>query len=170
MQLGLASDPNYDRAQILALLAGANSTSPFSATGQAENLAFGQANQMFTRELLDPLSANLGSALGLANLDLYNDLGEGFGFSAKQKLGDHLTATGSESFGAQRRQDMELAYHKSDATAIQLHLYQQQPMLFSPATQASVGNVVFNMTSATVPPIDGGGTGGISLSLQKRYW
>jgi autotransporter translocation and assembly factor TamB len=171
MQLGLNSDPNYDRTQILALLAGAGSTSPFSATGQAENLAFGQANQMFTRQLLDPLSANLGSALGLANLDLYNDIGEGFGFSAKQKLGDHLTATGSESFGAQRRQDLEVAYHKSDASALQLHLYQQQPILFNPAvTQASVGNVVFNMTSATIPPIDGGGTAGISLSLQRRFW
>jgi autotransporter translocation and assembly factor TamB len=182
MQLGLSSEPSYDRTQILGLLAGAQnlgaipgvaatSGTGFSASAQAENLAFGQVNQAFTRGLLDPLSANLGSALGLANLDLYNDVGEGFGFSAKQKIGKHLTATGSESFGANRRQDIEIGYHPSDVTALQLHLYQQQAFLFNGAqSQASVGNIVFNVTSYTIPPIDGGGTSGISLSLQRKYW
>jgi TamB, inner membrane protein subunit of TAM complex len=182
MQLALTSDPSYDRTQILALLAGAQnfgtipgvaatSGSGFSATGQAENLAFGQADQMFTRELLDPLSANLGSALGLANLDLYSDVGQGYGFSAKQRLGDHLTATGSETLGVARRQDIEVAYRRSDATAIQMHVYQQQLIPFNPGVQqVSVGNQVFNVVQSTIPPIDGGGTAGISFSLQRRYW
>jgi TamB, inner membrane protein subunit of TAM complex len=182
MQLALTSDPSYDRTQILALLAGAQnfgsipgvaatSGSGFSATGEAQNLAFGQADQLFTRELLDPLSANLGSALGLANLNLYSDVGQGYGFSAKQRIGDRLTATGSETFGVARRQDVEVAYRSSDAAAVQLHLYQQQPLLFNTsAQQVSVGNIVFNVVPGTMPPIDGGGTAGIGLSFERRYW
>jgi hypothetical protein len=88
MDLGLSSDPSYDRSQILGLLVGAqtfgavqgvpssnSSASPFSAVSAIQSVGFGEANQVFTRSILEPAASSLGSALGMSNLQFYNNIG-----------------------------------------------------------------------------------------------
>ncbi len=89
MHLNLQSDPSYDRSQILALLAGLQNfgavpglaatgagTGGFTLGGEVQNLALGQLNTLFTRNLFEPLDAGLGSALGLQNLQISDRLHE----------------------------------------------------------------------------------------------
>jgi autotransporter translocation and assembly factor TamB len=131
MQIAFTSDPSYDRAQIIGLLSGLASPSAtgggmmaFNGTSELQNLALGQINTYFTQSLLEPLSASLGEALGLQNLQLTDDFTSGFGFSAAKAFGKHITATFSQSLGFPQRQSLSIEAHRGNSTAFNLSFYQ----------------------------------------------
>ena len=136
MDLGLASDPSYNREQILGLLTGLNqigavrgvasgngASGGFSLPGAAQNLALGQANTVFTRQLLEPLSASVGGALGFNDLQITNDLQGGVGLSAAKAFGKNVTAAFNQSFGIPKVQSFALEAHPNIATALRMRLY-----------------------------------------------
>ncbi|MBV9271870.1 MAG: translocation/assembly module TamB domain-containing protein, partial [Candidatus Eremiobacteraeota bacterium] len=129
------SDPPYDRAQILGLLVNAqaigavpgiqtaSTTGGFSPTGELQNLAMGQINTLFTRNLLEPLNARIGSALGLENFGVAGDFRGGFGLNATKVFGKNLTATFSENLGSPRRQAVTIRAQGKNSRSVDLVLY-----------------------------------------------
>ncbi|MGZ3547847.1 MAG: translocation/assembly module TamB domain-containing protein [Vulcanimicrobiaceae bacterium] len=180
LNLDLASDPSYSRAQILGLLVGAQqfgavagvqssgSGTGFSASSALGGVALGQLNQVFTRSLLEPLSTQLGGALGLSNLQLYNDLGIGFGASALKSIGKHASLSFAESFGSPRRSSVTLQVQPSQVTAISLTAYQQQQIdVFGGYTPQTVGQNIFEPAPVTIQQTNR--NNGVSLLLQRKY-
>jgi autotransporter translocation and assembly factor TamB len=184
MQLALASDPSYDRAQILGLLTGVNqigavrgvasngASGGFSLAGTAQNVALGQVNQAFTRQLLEPLSSSLGASLGFNNLQITNDLQSGLGINAVKAFGNHVTAAFSETFGTPKVQSVALEAHPSIATGLRLRLYSTAgPSLVGITQQQQpvpVGLDVLNlnpMTSIANPS----GTNGVDFSYERKF-
>lgn len=136
LTLDLSSRPTYDKAQIIGLLAGAQSlgavngvarttAAPGSGSGLLQGAAIGYVDQQFTRGLFEPFSSSLGHSLGLSNLNLNAGLTGGFSASATRALSEKLSTTFSQSTDPQQgqRQSVGLAYNASDASALQLTLY-----------------------------------------------
>lgn len=159
MQISFDSDPPYDRAQIIGLLSGLSTPNAtgggmmsFNGTNALQNLALGQINTFFTQSLLEPLSASLGQALGLQNLQLTDDFTSGFGFSAVKAFGKHVTATFSQSLGFPQRQSLSIQAHRGESTAINLSFYQTtSPSLLTntPTTNLFGFNDFANSTALT---------------------
>lgn len=173
MHLGLLSDPSYSRAQILALLSGvgggANSAGGFTLGGTVQNLALGQIDTLFTRDIFEPLDLSLGSALGLQNLQISDSFTSGFGINAVKAFGKHVTAVFSENLGEPKEQSLSLEAHHGENTAFNLMLYSvQDPPL--------TGFLSQNNNPFRFDELNGGsvltavsGTNGLALRYEKKF-
>ncbi|MBV8244454.1 MAG: translocation/assembly module TamB domain-containing protein [Candidatus Eremiobacteraeota bacterium] len=180
MQIAFDSDPPYDNSQILGLLVGAQqfgavsgiaSTGGGSSGGEVQALALGQVNQLFTRNLLEPLSVALQNTLGFTNLQVTNDLTSGLGISAMKAFGKTASVVYADSLGYPQRSSLAFDLNPNPYTAVQLRTYQQQvPFLFSPSTSffgtADPLAPVLLLNQATAAPMTG--TSGIDLSYQRK--
>jgi autotransporter translocation and assembly factor TamB len=179
MNLALASDPPYSREQILGLLLGAQqfgavqgvqSTggSP-SAGSAAQNVAFGQLNTIFTRNLLEPLNASLGSALGFTEVQITSDVQTGLGLNAMKAFGKYVNAIWAESFGYPKTQSVALEAHPNVATGLRLTAYSSQgPTLFALQQPQPLAFGVLNLNPLTsFTPITG--SNGVSFSYQRKF-
>lgn len=186
MNLGLESDPNYDREQILGLLIGVNrvgavrgvssgqtASGGFSMGGAAANLARSQVNTAFTRQLLEPLSASLGSSLGFTDLQITNDLQTGLGLNAAKAFGKNLTATFNESFGNPKEQAVALEAHPSIATGIRMRVYSTSGPSLTGIAGAQQQPSVVGLDALNLNPMTaiaaGSGTNGMDLSWVHKF-
>lgn len=180
MNLTLASDPSYSREQILGLLVGAqqfgavrgvNSTggSGFSATGVASQVALGQLNMLFTRNLLQPLSSSVAGALGFTEVGITSDIQTGLGINAAKKLGKNLNAIYSQTFGYPRTQAITLEANPAVGTGYRLSWYTTVgPTLFVLQGSQPAATDVLNLNRMTqLPPPTG--TNGINLQYLRKF-
>ncbi|HEV3154890.1 MAG TPA: translocation/assembly module TamB domain-containing protein [Candidatus Baltobacteraceae bacterium] len=176
MHVAFTSDPSYSEQQIMGLLAGVGGPSGpalagagnFSANSAVENLAAGEVNTFFTREMLEPLSAQLGSALGLQNLQLTDDFASGFGVSAAKAFGKHVTVVYSESMGQPQRQSLSIEAHKGRSTAFDLLFYQvQSPTLLAFTQNANMFGFDNGAGAAINQPTLG--TNGTSFLYEHKF-
>jgi hypothetical protein len=182
MNLALASDPEYSREQILGLLVGANqlgavrgvsagsASGGFSMPGAAANLAKAQVNQVFTRQLLEPLSAALGSSLGFTDLQISNDLQTGLGLNAVKKLGKNVSVAASETFGTPRVQSVALEVSHSIATALRMRLYSTQgASIAGISTQQQTSVVGAPSLNPMTQIANPSGTNGLDFSYVRKF-
>jgi TamB, inner membrane protein subunit of TAM complex len=135
LALDFASQPGYDRGQIVGLLVGAQNlgavsgvarTSPSSGSGgnPLQGVALGYIDQKFTQSLFEPFSSSIGRALGFSTFNLNAGLTGGFSASASRRLGKNLEASFSEATDAEgQRQSFALALNMSDASSLRLTLF-----------------------------------------------
>lgn len=181
MNLDLSSDPSYDKQQILGLLVGAqqfgavagvNSTggTGFSATSAAQQVALGQVNTLFTRTMLEPLSASVASAFGFTSVQITTDIQTGLGLNAVKAFGKNVNAIFAQSFGYPKVQAVTLEAHPDPATGYRLTWYTATgPSLFAaqPQTQPVASNVLDLNPATTLLPATG--TNGIGLSYVRKF-
>jgi len=176
MHLQFTSDPPYDSQQIMGLLAGVGEPSGpalagagnFSANSAVENLASGEINTFFTRQMLEPLSAELGNALGLQNLQLTDDFHSGFGLNAAKAFGKHITVVYNESMGQPQRESLSIEAHRGESTAFDLLFYQVQ----SPSVLAFTQNTnmfAFDSGAAAMVNVPNLGTNGTSFLYEHKF-
>ncbi|MBV9102374.1 MAG: translocation/assembly module TamB domain-containing protein, partial [Candidatus Eremiobacteraeota bacterium] len=176
LNVQLASDPYYDRSQILGLLLGAqqlgavnglptySSTAP-NAAEIAQSFAETALTQQFTRQILEPLSAQVGRGLGLNQFAINYDPYGGFGTSARKSLGQRIDAVWAQTFSYPSRQSFGIEAHPRPGTAVQLTFFQQQGTgRFDPQIYATSTNPALTASQPT------GGTSGWTFVLQKRFW
>ncbi len=178
MNLDFASEPPYSREQILGLLVGAQqfgavqgiqaTQQNVSAVSTAQNLALGQVNTLFTRSILQPLSASLGGATG-ANVRITSDIQTGLGVSATKGIGRYVNATFAQTFGYPRIQSITFEANPSVATGLRLTFYTSTgPTLLSVQQPQLIGMDVLNLNPATSFQA-AGGTNGYTFSVQTRF-
>lgn len=181
MNLDLTSDPSYGKQQILGLLVGAqqfgavagvNSTggTGFSATSAAQQFALGQVNTLFTRTMLEPLSASVASAFGFTSVQITTDIQTGVGLNAVKSLGKNVSAIFAQSFGYPKVQAVTLEAHPDPATGYRLSWYTATgPSLFASQLQTQpVASSVLDLNPATnLPPATG--TNGIGASYVRKF-
>jgi len=158
-------------AQQFGAVSGIASTGGGSSGGEVQALALGQVNQLFTRNLLEPLSVALQNTLGFTNLQVTNDLTSGLGISAMKAFGKTASVVYADSLGYPQRSSLAFDLNPNPYTAVQLRTYQQQvPFLFSPSTSffgtADPLAPVLLLNQATAAPMTG--TSGIDLSYQRK--
>ncbi|MBV9333694.1 MAG: translocation/assembly module TamB domain-containing protein [Candidatus Eremiobacteraeota bacterium] len=181
MNLALASDPQYSREQILGLLVGAQQFGAvhgvastggagFSTSAAARSLAYGQLNTAFTRNMLEPLSTELGSALGFTEVQITSDLQTGVGVNAVKALGKYVNAIYRQSFGYPEQQSVALEARPNDSNSYRITAYSATgPTLFSLQQPQPAAANVLNVNPATsYTPI--GGSNGVSLLYLRRWW
>jgi hypothetical protein len=180
MNLALASEPSYSREQILGLLVGAqqfgavrgvNSTGGqgFSAGSAATQYALGQVNTLFTRNLLQPLSASLARSLGFTNVQITSDLQTGLGINAVKAFGKNVNAVFAQSFGYPSTQSVTLEVNPNVGTGLRGTWYTTSgPTLFVLQQPQLVGASVLNLNPMTqLPPPTG--TNGVSFSFLRKF-
>ena len=180
LSIDFASNPDYDRSQILGLLVGAQNlgavagvartTPPASDNGNAiQNLAVGYVDQRFTQSLFEPFSASLGSALGFSTFSFNAGLTGGFSASASRQLGKNLQASFSEAEGSQgNQQALALAMNFSNAASMQLTIFNAGSSartfgLSNPLTPTGPTNYQLQALAPTP------GTSGYVFTFQRRY-
>jgi autotransporter translocation and assembly factor TamB len=180
MNLTLASDPSYSREQILGLLVGAqqfgavrgvNSTggTGFSATGVAQQVALGQLNTLFARNLLQPLSSSVAGALGFTEVAITTDIQTGLGINAAKRLGKNVNAIYSETFGYPRTQAITFEANPAVGTGYRLNWYTTVgPTLFVLQGSQPAATDALNLNRMTqLPPPTG--TNGINLQYLRKF-
>ncbi|HEY6485155.1 MAG TPA: translocation/assembly module TamB domain-containing protein [Candidatus Cybelea sp.] len=180
MNLTLDSDPSYSREQILGLLVGAqqfgavrgvNSTggTGFSATGVATQVALGQLNTLFTRNLLQPLSSSVAGTLGFTEVQITSDIQTGIGINAVKRLGKNVNAVYSQTFGYPRTQAVTFEANPSVGTGYRLSWYTTVgPTLFVLQGSQPAATDVLNLNRMTqLPPPTG--TNGINLQYLRKF-
>ncbi len=179
MNLALASDPPYDRSQILGLLAGVQqfgavqgvaTTSGGPQQNAFTSLAAGQMNTVFTRNLLEPLSSALGGAFGFNNVQLTNSMTGGFGASVEKGLGKNLNVQLAQNFGVPRRESLIVETTNHKAISLRGTFYSQdQPTVFgtNPAPQSTVGANAFGGNVLSIQPMSG--SNGFDLNLARKF-
>jgi autotransporter translocation and assembly factor TamB len=184
MNLGLTSDPSYDRSQILGLLVGMQSfgavqgvpgttATPFSASAAVEHVGFGEANQVFTRSVLEPASTALGGALGVDNLQLYSNFGTGYGngigAQIEKRIAQHVSVAASANLGYPTQQMLTLKYMQRSDSDVALRVYQQQESFLNstpPGFQPGPNGLNLNPADDLI----GTASSGFLLSFQRRWW
>jgi autotransporter translocation and assembly factor TamB len=179
LNLDLASNPTYDKEQILGLLVGAQAfgavpgveTAQGSATGiSAGSIAGGFLGNELTQNLLQPVGSQLGQSLGFQDLALGYDFGSGVSAGARKQLGKNLYASFNQTFGADDRQTVALNYTLPHNATIALTFFNagdQAPsllttqQLFSPTVQSTN----YTLEALQPPP----GIAGIVLTYQRKY-
>lgn len=172
MQTTFDSTPSYDRSQILAMLAGAGSGGSFSATGEAESLAEGQVNTLFTRNLLEPLDTALQSTLGFANVQLTSNIAQGeYGAQFVHAFGHSVHGIFNESFGYPERTSFTLQVNPNPYSDWSLTAYTQPDLTLFPLSQppgipppGTVGQ------AAQTIQLPLSGTNGLGFAYERRYW
>jgi translocation and assembly module TamB len=177
LNIAFASDPEYDREQILGLLVNAQSLGAvrgvastgggsFSAHSAVSNLATGQIDELFTRNLLEPMSVALGGSLGLENLQLTTDIQGGLGLNAVKALGKDVSFIFADTFNQARRQSWSLDVHPSDRTQLELTAYSSQDSNLLGFTPLLVQGLA--MGNAATIPLDTG-TNGVDFKLARKF-
>jgi autotransporter translocation and assembly factor TamB len=180
MNLDLASDPAYSRQQILGILVGAHQFGAvqgvrssgqggFSATSAATNVALGQLNTVFTRTLLEPLSASIAGPLGFSEVRITTDIQTGLGVSAVKAFGKNVNAIFAQTFGYPKTQSITLEARPSVGTGLRLTAYTSQgPTLLVLQQPQPIGMDVMNLNPLTgFTPVSG--TNGIAFSFQRKF-
>ncbi|MFN2450046.1 MAG: translocation/assembly module TamB domain-containing protein [Candidatus Baltobacteraceae bacterium] len=175
MQIAFDSSPGgYSREQILAMLTGVsnlnnrNSTGGFTAGGEIQNLAMGQLNTYFTQQLLEPLSASLGNALGLQNLQLTDDFTSGFGFNAVKAFGKHITAVFSQTMGTPSRRSLSIEAHRGNSTAFNFTMYSSDsPPLFGYRPGTNMFGFNPSMNASVLMPLLG--SNGVTMMYEHKF-
>jgi autotransporter translocation and assembly factor TamB len=134
LNIGLDSDPSYDRQQILALLlnepqlgallsggTGVRSASGNQVVGEE---AFGLVDAQFTRALLTPLETAFGQALGLSNVNVNFNYGGAVNVSARKLLGKTVNAVYASDVSYPYRQSFGFEVKPNKETSAQLTFYQ----------------------------------------------
>jgi autotransporter translocation and assembly factor TamB len=172
----LQSNPNYSREQILGLLVGAQALGAVSGVqttsqGAQQNpfqaAAAGQLGTLLTQNVLEPISSQLGGAVGLNNLAINYTPGGGVDLGAQKKIFKNVSAVFAESFSYPQRQSIGLVASPSDATAIQLTFFSQPSSnrfdTFEGAQTLQSSN---NSVTGSQPA---NGSSGFSFSLQRKF-
>ncbi len=177
LDVALRSDPNYSRSQILGLLVGAQTFGAVSGVQTVANggsqinpfqaAAEGQLGTLLTQNILEPLSSQLGGALGLSNLAINYSVGGSFDIGAQKKIFKNVTAVFAQSFNYPPRQSIGLRASPNDATAIQLTFFSQPSSnQFDPFS----GNLALLSTNQSVTSTQpANGASGFSISIQRRF-
>ena len=177
LNVAFASDPSYDREQILGLLVNAQSVGAVkgvastgggsvSASSAVTNLAAGQLNTVFTRNLLEPLSVALEGGLGLQNVQITNDVQGGLGLNAVKTFGRYVSFVFTDTFNEARRQSWSLDVHPSDRTQLELTTYTSQNSSLLGFTPLLVQGL--EMGNAATIPLDTG-TNGIDVKIARKF-
>jgi hypothetical protein len=141
----------------------------FSLPGAAQNLALGQVDRVFTRGLLEPLSASLGSSMGFTDLQIADDLQTGLGLHAMRAFGKNVNAMLTESLGYPRVQAVALEAHPQKATSLRLRMYSTDgPSLFSNEQIQPIGLDALNLNRMTELSTVGG-TSGVDFSFVHKF-
>ena len=141
--------------------------------GAAANLARAQVNTVFTRQLLQPLSASLGSSLGFTDLQITNDLQTGLGLNAAKAFGKNLTATFNETFGNPKTQAVGLEAHPSIAPGIRMRMYSTSGPSLVGIAGAHQQPAVAGLDALNLNPMTaiaaGSGTNGVDFSWVHKF-
>ncbi|MGP6190165.1 MAG: translocation/assembly module TamB domain-containing protein [Vulcanimicrobiaceae bacterium] len=175
MNVALQSDPPYTREQIVGLLAGLQNLGAVQGVAMTQsqqnngnvigNIAAGQLSGMFTRNILEPLGAHVGSAIGLSSLSLGYDPSAGIGLGARKALMKNVDVIYSETFNYPQRTTIGLRASPNPATAVLLTFFNQpnaQQFVNAP-TNLVAGDPAVNASQ----PISG--SNGFSFSLQRKF-
>jgi autotransporter translocation and assembly factor TamB len=176
LNLDLASNPSYDKEQILGLLVNAQEFGavPGVATARggginAGSIASGFLGQEFTQSLLEPVGSSLGQSLGFEDLSLGYDFGSGLSSGARKQLGKNLYATFYQSFGGDERQSLALNYALPRNGAIALTAFnagnQGPSLLHTQQLFAPVDPTNYTLQSLAPPP----GIAGVVLTYQHKF-
>jgi translocation and assembly module TamB len=177
LNLDLASNPRYDKEQILGLLVNAQAlgavpgieTSNSGAGFSAEGVAGGFLGQELAQNLLQPLGSGIGQALGFEDLALGYNFGTGFSAGARKQLGKNLYATFNQSFGTDERQSIALNYDLRHNAALALTVFnagnQAPSLLATRQLFAPVDPTNYTLQALAPPP----GTSGIILTYQRKF-
>jgi autotransporter translocation and assembly factor TamB len=180
MQLALTSEPEYSRQQILGLLVGAQQFGAvqgvqstgggaFSLSSAAANVALGQLDTLFTRNLLQPLSSSMAEALGFTNVSLTAGLQSGVGVSAMKAFGKNVNAIFAQTFGYPRIQSITLDAHPSVSTGLRLTAFTATgPTLLSLQQPVPVTAGSLNVNPLTSLPVITGNNG-ITFAFQRKF-
>ena len=177
LNVAFASDPVYGREQILGLLVNAQSLGAvqgvaatgggsFSASSAISNLAAGQLDTLFTRNLLEPLSVALGGGLGLENMQLTTDIQGGLGVNAVKALGRDVSFVFADTFNQARRQSWSLDVHPSDRTQLEFTAYSSQGSNLLGFTPLLVQGI--DAPGAATIPLDTGANG-VDLKIGRKF-
>ena len=183
LTLNFASDPNYDRAQIIGLLVGAQNLGAVSgvamgerspaapdASAMVQNAALGYIDSRFTQSIFEPFSSSIGKALGLSTFSFNADLTGGYSASATRALSRNLQAEFSEESGQEgQRQSFGLAWNFGDAAAAQFTLFGagSQPRTLGTQTPFTntTGPVNYTLQSLAPPP----GSSGYVFTYVRKF-
>jgi len=193
LSIALASDPPYDREQILGLLLSApalGASNLFGTTNQSPTLygstapgnlavrnsngqfsvaqeAFGIANAQFTRALLAPIESTFASYVGLSSLNVNVDFTGSVGLSARKVLGKKVNALYGTTFSYPYRQTFGFEFKPDDNSAAQVTVFEtlgaEGLTSLAPTSYITATN---QRLQAAQPAA---GTAGFSLSLQRFF-
>lgn len=177
LHVGLASDPNYSREQILGLLVGAQALGAVSGVQTSANsgarqnpfqaAAAGQLGTLLTQNVLEPLSSGLGSAVGLSNLEINYSPGGSIGLGAQKKIFKNVNAVFAQSFNYPPRQSIGLRANPNDATALQLTFFSQPTSNRFDPFEGARSLQSTNPSVTSVQPANG--SSGFSFSYQRKF-
>lgn len=185
LNVSFASDPYYDRAQILGLLVNAQalgavdgvsssgSSTPFSASSAIAGLAEGQMNTLFTRNLLEPLSDALGKTLGFNTFTLTDAFSDpaNLGINARKKLARNLDVVFAETFGEPREQSFTLEddpHGQAAAYALTVYTSTQARALAGFSRPILVNSLDY--ANAATMPTTLTGNNGIDFRWERKFW
>jgi len=180
LNLDLASDPNYDRSQILGLLVNAQALGAVpgvAGTGAGSGISVaslgeGYLSQEFTRRLLQPVGGEVGRSLGLSDLALGYEVNAGFTVGATRSLGKHLNISVNQSLGADQRQSLAFEGHLRGGASVQLSVFGSSSEattalpLSSPLAPYSPAGGANLQLEALAPPA---GSSGFVLTYLRRF-
>lgn len=170
MHLAFESAPQYSQEEILSMLAlGGNRASPLTPGGEVLDLAEGQLNTLFTRNLLEPLSLAFGGALGLRNLQITNDMQHGLGVNAVKAFGKTANLVFADTFNEPRQESLSLQMHPSRGTRFDITAYTaDRPALFETNLNPYAGAQTNGFGSyATIQPESG--TSGFDVFWKRVF-
>jgi autotransporter translocation and assembly factor TamB len=169
LNLDLASNPSYDKEQILGLLVPGIETANGGAGISAESIAGGFLGQEFTRNLLQPIGSSVGQALGFEDLALGYDFGTGASAGARKQFGKNLYATFNQTFGANERQTLGLNYDLSHNGSVALTFFnagnQSPSLLTTQQLFAPIDPTNYTLQALQPPP----GIAGVVLTYQRKF-
>jgi autotransporter translocation and assembly factor TamB len=177
LNLDLASNPSYDKAQILGLLVNAQAlgavpgieTSGSGGGFSAEGIAGGFLAQEFTQNLLQPVGSGIGQALGFQDLALGYNFGSGLSAGARKQLGKNVSVSVNQTFGGDQRESLALNYNLQQSAAIALTAFNAgnltPQILTTRQLFAPVGPVNYTLQALAPPP----GVAGVVLTYQRKF-
>ncbi len=176
LNVDLQSDPSYDRAQILGLLIGVQAlgavsgVSPSGQPGAQANpytaLAQGQLGNLLTQNVLEPFSSQLGSAVGLNNLEVNYQPGGALGLGAQKQIAKNVDAVYAQSFNYPARQSIGLRATPKPSTAYQFTVFSQPD---SSRLQTLQANDFLSTNQSVTSSEPSQGTSGFSASFQRKF-
>ncbi|MGB8910383.1 MAG: translocation/assembly module TamB domain-containing protein [Candidatus Cybelea sp.] len=177
INLKMESQPPYSQEQILGLLVGAqnfgavqgvqSTGQSFNASQMAGNLALGQLNTLFTRNVLQPFSSSLGGALGFTEVQLTTDIQAGLGISATKAFGA-VNAIFSQTFGFPRTTSFGLEANPGACSGLRLIWFNTDgPTLLAVQQPQPLALNVLTLTPVTtyVPNV---GQSGVAFSYIRK--
>ncbi|HET7815947.1 MAG TPA: hypothetical protein VFL13_16415, partial [Candidatus Baltobacteraceae bacterium] len=117
---------------------------------------------------LEPLSASLGSAMGLQDLSLTDDFTSGFGINAAKAFGKHITAVFSQTMGTPSRRSLSIEAHRGNSTAFNFMMYSSDA---APLTGYTPSQTLFGYNdsvnaNALMPLL---GTNGFTMTYEHKF-